>query len=189
MGVDQLADALIEIVKGAIAPVLSRLTALETRAIKAGEPGPKGEPGLQGIPGRDGLPGVPGRPGESGHDGRDGIDGKDGLGFDDLEEEFDGERTIVRRYRSGDRVKEFRHTFPMMIYRGVFQAGTTYERGDVATWAGSTWHAHEPTTAKPGESKAWQLMVKKGADGKSGPAGPEGPRGPKGEIGPQGRSY
>ena len=38
----------------------------------------------------------------------------------------------------------------------------------MATWGGSTFHCNETTTSKPGESKAWTLMVKRGRDGKDG---------------------
>jgi len=56
---------------------------------------------------------------------------------------------------------------PGLTYQGVYQDGKSYDVGDVATWAGSTWHCHTPTTTKPGEgSKDWQLMVKRGRDGK-----------------------
>jgi hypothetical protein len=56
---------------------------------------------------------------------------------------------------------------PGLTYQGVYQDGKTYDPGDVATWAGSTWHCHSATTTKPGDgSKDWQLMVKRGRDGK-----------------------
>jgi hypothetical protein len=59
-------------------------------------------------------------------------------------------------------------TLPVLIYRGIFKEGEEYTRGDVATWAGSTWHCQaEATRAKPGEgSPDWKLMVKRGAAGK-----------------------
>jgi len=31
----------------------------------------------------------------------------------------------------------------------VFKQGTTYERGDMVTWAGSLWHCNTTTTTKP----------------------------------------
>ncbi len=112
---------------------------------------------------------IPGPPGPNGKDGVDGKDGADGLGFDDFEEVIgDDERTITHRYRSGDRVKEFVYKTSTEIYRGVYVEGKTYDRGDVVTWGGSSWHCNETTTSKPGDSKAWQLQVKKGRDGKDG---------------------
>lgn len=57
---------------------------------------------------------------------------------------------------------------PGLRYLGVFVAGKTYDLGDCVTWDGSLWHCHsETTTAKPGDgSKTWQLIVKRGRDGK-----------------------
>jgi len=158
--------------------------------------GVAGRDGLDGKDGRDGLPGVPGRDGEKGLDGangRDGANGADGLGFDDMTEELaDDGRTIIRRYSSGDRVKEFRHTFSVVLDRGVFSAGKSYEPGDAVTWGGSLFIAQKATSAKPGEasdaSRAWRLAVKRGGDGKQGPAGPQGERGAIGPQGPQGRA-
>jgi hypothetical protein len=170
----------------------------------AGTPGLEGAKGLDGVPGRDGpdgkdgrdgQPGVPGRDGAKGldgADGRDGKDGADGLGFDDLTVEYDQERTVTLKFERGDRVQSFRLVLPMMLDRGVFSPGKSYEAGDVVTWGGSLFIAQRATSAKPGEqgeaSRAWRLAVKRGGDGKQGPSGPTGPMGPRGEPGPQGRS-
>lgn len=103
---------------------------------KDGEAGPKGDPGdpgKDGMPGRDGLDvkdlfradgghliavlsdGTTkdlgqfiGKDGDAGKEGDPGKDGADGLGFDHFEAEYDGERTLIHRYRFGDVVKEFR---------------------------------------------------------------------------------
>jgi hypothetical protein len=169
-----MTHAELAVVVKAIAPVLreyvgaltDRVQQIETLA--KGEPGPPGLPGPKGDAGRDGLPGVPGPPGH-GLDGARGIDGQDGLGFDDLAVLHDGERSVTFRFLKNDRIKEFAVTFPMEIYRGVYADGKTYDRGDRVTWAGSEWHANEPTTTKPGDgSKAWTLTVKRGRDGKDG---------------------
>lgn len=157
-----------------------------------GPVGPAGEKGMDGAPGRDGRDGLPGQVGEKGidgKDGRDGIDGKDGLGFDDLQIVHDGERAFTVKFVQGERVKEVgTFVLPVLIYRGVYKAGETYVRGDVTTWGGSLWHCWETTTVKPGEgtSKAWQLCVRKGVDGKAGPAGPQGEKGLRGDPGPMG---
>jgi hypothetical protein len=56
---------------------------------------------------------------------------------------------------------------PGLRFAGVYVEGTSYEHGDLVTWAGSSWHCNDATTSKPGEgSKAWTLMVKRGRDGK-----------------------
>lgn len=115
----------------------------------------------------------------------------DGLGFDDLVVEHDGERTFSIRFVRGDRVKDCgSFVVPAVIYRGVWQDGQTYEKGDAVTFGGSQWIAKDTTTDKPdehvGAGRAWQLAVKKGRDGKPGPQGPNGPQGPRGEKGDRG---
>lgn len=84
----------------------------------------------------------------------------------------DGERRITVRAVAGDRVKDLGTVaFPCEIYRDVWTARTTYERGDCVTWAGSEWHANATTTAKPGDgSPTWTLKVKRGRDGRDAPA-------------------
>lgn len=119
---------------------------------------------------------------------KDGKDGRDGVGWTDMDEvlEDDGRVLVHRYFHEGKVVKEFRHQTSMLIWRGVYQPGATYQRGDTATWAGSLWHCNDTTTAQPGQTKSWTQMTKKGSDGKQGPAGPPGPQGPRGEQGPQG---
>jgi hypothetical protein len=71
---------------------------------------------------------------------------------------------------------------PGLEYRGVFLDGQAYDRGQIVTWAGSTWHANETTGTRPGDgAKAWTLMVKRGRDGKDGKDGGPGPEGPRGK--------
>jgi hypothetical protein len=108
------------------------------------------------------------RDGRDGTDGAPGPAGLDGLGFGDLELLHDGERRITVRAVNGDRVKDLGTVaFPCEIYRDVWSARKTYERGDCVTWAGSEWHCNATTTAKPGDgSAAWTLKVKRGRDGK-----------------------
>lgn len=141
--------------------------------------------GLDGTPGRDGLDGAPGTP------GRDGKDGADGFGFDDMQEAVEDEgRVIVRRYQQAERRKEFRLQTAHTIYRGVFEAGRTYQAGDTVTRGGSQWHCNKATTAIPGQTDDWTLMVKRGSEGAKGPKGDPGPQGPRGEPGPPGpRGY
>lgn len=108
-------------------------------------------------------------PGPAGRDGLNGRDGTDGVGFEDLSAEFDGDRTVSLKFQRGELVKRFPIVLPFLKFQGVFQQGHPYHAGDVVTWAGASWHANEPTTEKPGESKAWTLMVKKGRDGRDVP--------------------
>jgi hypothetical protein len=59
-----------------------------------------------------------------------------------------------------------------MVYRGVFDPNTRYEVGDVVSRGGSAWYAKLPGLGiAPDESSVmgeamWQLMVKRGRDGK-----------------------
>lgn len=180
--VDDVAAVVVQAVTAATAPLLARLAALEAKALTPGPPGapgppggpgPPGERGTDGLPGRDGrdavpVPGPPGIPGEHGADGKDGRDGLDGLGFDDLDVTHDGERTVTVVFRKGDRVKTFPLTFPVRIYRGVYQAEKTYAYQDGTTWAGSEWVCMTAqATGKPGDpASGWILSVKHGRDGK-----------------------
>ena len=47
-----------------------------------------------------------------------------------------------------------------IFYRGVWQAADQYNRGDLATYKGSIWHANESTRNAPGDGRAWSLAVK-----------------------------
>ena len=49
-----------------------------------------------------------------------------------------------------------------VVYMGVWQAAQTYQRGNLATYAGGIWHANQETRDKPGDGKAWTLAVKGG---------------------------
>jgi hypothetical protein len=53
-------------------------------------------------------------------------------------------------------------------YRGVWTSTATYAKDQAVTESGSLWVALGPSTGmKPGSSPgAWQLAVKRGADGK-----------------------
>lgn len=122
---------------------------------------------------------------KDGADGIDGKDGRDGFGFDDLQFEYDGERTVAFVFARGEEVKRFERKLPIPIYRGAFKDGQSYERGDTTTFGGSLWIAHADTSEKPGEgSTIWQLGTKRGRDGKD---GADGARGPEGKAGRPGR--
>lgn len=56
-----------------------------------------------------------------------------------------------------------------LIYCGVFQdSHARYRKGAVVTHAGSAWIALRETQEgeEPGSSRAWQLAIKRGKDGK-----------------------
>lgn len=110
------------------------------------------------VVGRDGAPGAA---------GRDGHDGKDGGRFEDIEIDFDGERTFSLAFvREGERREFGAFVVPAMIYRGVWRAGA-YERGDAVTFGGSLFVAMQATSARPETAgDDWRLAVKRGRDGK-----------------------
>lgn len=132
------------------------------------------------VVGRDGEPGKDGAPGR---DGRDGVDGRDGLGFEDMEAEYDGERTVTVKFAREGIVKTYAWQFPVVIDRGVYKAGQQYEAGDAVTFGGSLWIAQKSTSGKPQDSDDWRLAVKRGRDGKDGAPGDRGPQGPEGKPG------
>jgi hypothetical protein len=155
-----LVDAIETAVRMALAPVVARLRAVETTAADVG-PVRDRIGALETIAAemRQKLD-VPGPAGPAG------PPGVDGLGFDDASVEHDGERLITISWARGDARAERSIKLPAMIYRGVYVQGTTYERGDVVTWAGSLWHANADTTTRPGDgSPHWTLAVKRGRDG------------------------
>jgi len=105
-----------------------------------------------------------------GKDGRDGGDGKDGIpfGVDDLDMTLmeDG-RTLRMSFTKGDTEYAFQIPFPVVIDRGVFADGKSYEEGDGVTWGGSFWIAQRATGSKPDSADSgWRLAVKRGRDGK-----------------------
>jgi Collagen triple helix repeat (20 copies) len=136
---------------------------------KAGIDGRDGRDGIDGKAGADGTAGVDGKDGAPGRDGQPGVPGRegaDGLGFDDLDMEYDGERSFKFILRRGDRVKEFEFAAPILLDRGVWQQGN-YVKADGVTWRGSFWIAQRDTSSKPDDNNSgWRLAVKRGRDGK-----------------------
>lgn len=104
--------------------------------------------------------------------GPPGANGADGLGFDDMSAAFDGERGLVITWTKGGRTKSVPVYLPYPRYQGTWVDGKMYAPGDIVTHAGSAWHCHDATAAKPGDgSPVWQLMVKRGRDGAQGAPG------------------
>jgi hypothetical protein len=58
-----------------------------------------------------------------------------------------------------------------MCYRGVWRAEAVYRKGEWVTRDGSMWHAQQDTTPgdRPGDTPSWQLVVKRGRDGRDAP--------------------
>jgi hypothetical protein len=69
--------------------------------------------------------------------------------------------------RQSDRIRNLESN--KMVYRGTYKFGP-YRRGDVCTWDGSLWWCRVAETSdKPDyNGKDWQLVVKRGRDGKDG---------------------
>jgi hypothetical protein len=136
-------------------PLTKQLAGLSERVavieVKAPTPGPAGVAGTNGL------------------DGKDGKDGADGLGFDDMDVEYDGDRTVLFKFVRGSQTKSWPLVFPFQKYQGVYQQGKAYDMGDTVTWASQLWHCNESTVLAPGDGvKAWQLCVRKGRDGRDG---------------------
>jgi len=105
---------------------------------------------------------------KDGRDGADGKDGRDGLGFDDLTLEHDGERGFCLTFSAGDKRKDFHFSVPVVIDRGFYREGESFDKGDGVTFGGSYWIAQATTRSKPEIGNPdWRLAVKKGRDGKS----------------------
>ncbi len=136
---------------------------------KDGGHGLNGKDGSDGLHGKDGMHGKDGVNGRDGIDGKNGIDGRDGRdgSIERLELEQVDERTMRWKFPDGTYVKGGVFYAPVPVYRDVWEQ-KQYQRGDLVTWAGATWHCNEETLSKPGEGRAWTLCVKKGRDGRDG---------------------
>lgn len=85
----------------------------------------------------------------------------------DLKVMYDGQRTVTLCSKDGTPIEGGVMVFPVTIYRGVYEAGRAYEKGDSVTFRGSTWTARDATSATPGiGATPWQLSTKAGRDGK-----------------------
>lgn len=172
----------------------ARIAELEARELLLPEKGDPGEPGTDGAPGEPGRNGEPGKDGIGLADalidkdgnlvltmtdgrtkslcqvvGRDGQDGAPGAAFtlDDFDMVPLSERAFDFRFTHGGECHSFEVKFDVPLYRGVFKEAGEYERGDMVTWAGSTWHCDEPKGLKPGApDSGWTLAVKAGRAGK-----------------------
>jgi hypothetical protein len=158
-----------------------------------GEPGERGENGADGKDGADGrgvrnllidrdgelvatmddgtvksLGPVIGKDGADGTDGAPGKDGRDGIDLDSFDAIVtDDDRTVELKFVSGETERVASFKWPVMMDRGVYKAGDTYDAGDAVSWGGSVWVAQKQTDAKPDTAESgWRLAVKRGRDGK-----------------------
>ncbi len=75
-------------------------------------------------------------------------------------------------YKDGTPVEGGVLRFPVVLDRGVYQKGRSYEQGDGVTMGGSFWIAQAATSETPGVGPTqWRLSVKAGREGKQGPPG------------------
>lgn len=160
---------------------------------KDGEPGRDGDPGRDGEPGKKGEPGKDGagiadllvdRDGNLiatftdgrmkelgqvvGKDGQPGRDGYDGADLTDVSMEFDGERTVTVKGRTGEVSKRL----PIPLWRGYWTEGVVAESGDILTHNGTAYIAVvDNPKCEPGVGKydhEWKVFTRKGRDGKDG---------------------
>ena len=171
---DDFAGLVVEAIRGALAPALARVKALEAEAAElrtdlreAREASGTAilERALDLATVRERVAVLETRAPVPGPAGRDGVDG---VGFDTLEATLEGDRTLVFTVGTGDRAKAAGSVvLPILVHKGIWREADTYVRGDVATWAGSSWHCKAvDTTAMPGNSPDWVQMVNRGRDGK-----------------------
>lgn len=173
LDVGKMVDAVLDAIERPLAAFSARLKAIEERPLPEkgdkGDPGPPGADGLsvkgdKGEPGRDGRDG---RDAEPGKDGQDGAPGRDGFGFEHLDVVAVDERSFSISFTRDDETKQFVLKFSVPLYRGVYQPGKSYERGDMVSFGGSIFHANDDTADKPEEGGRWTLAVKRGRDGRS----------------------
>lgn len=81
-------------------------------------------------------------------------------GADGIASEEDLEARIEARFR------DLQARTLADLYRGVWKAGESYRRGDTVTWGGSLFLALSNTRAKPESTEDWQLITKRGRDGR-----------------------
>jgi hypothetical protein len=151
-----------------------QISATVERYLKANPParGDKGDPGTDGVGlagfliDRDGILVATTSKGEAVRLGQ--VVGRDGLGFEDVDFEYDGERTVTAKFvRGGAELKRIPWRFPVIIDRGYWKLGFKAEKGDAVTHDGTLWIALRDTGAKPStEAKDdWRIGVRKGRDG------------------------
>ena len=95
-------------------------------------------------------------------------DGRDGVDLTEVGLEFDGERTVTVRGRTGEVSKRL----PIPLWRGYWSQGVAAEKGDILTHNGTAYIAVvdnpkcEPDVGK--YDHEWKVFTRKGRDGKDG---------------------
>ena len=95
-------------------------------------------------------------------------DGRDGVDLTEVGLEFDGERTVTIKGRTGEVSKRL----PIPLWRGYWSEGVVAERGDILTHNGTAYIAIvDNPKCEPGVGKydhEWKVFTRKGRDGKDG---------------------
>jgi len=95
-------------------------------------------------------------------------DGRDGVDLTEVGLEFDGERTVTVKGRTGEVSKRL----PIPLWRGYWSEGVVAERGDILTHNGTAYIAIvDNPKCEPGVGKydhEWKVFTRKGRDGKDG---------------------
>jgi hypothetical protein len=164
----RLAADVLEVLRTALRPVLTRLAAVDTRIadLERRTTDPPTAAALVALAGdvgavRERLAAVEARPALPGPVGDRGADG---IGFADPPLVYDGVRTFTFCFANGVQVVL---TPPLVVYQGVYVAGRPYAPGDVVTAGGNLWHCNQSTQLRPGNDVgAWTLMVRRGKDWK-----------------------
>lgn len=168
---------------------------------KDGSDGLNGQNGSNGMDGKDGEKGIDGKDGRDGEDGvglagavidRDGElvvtttkgaaiklgcivgrDGVDGVGFDDMSAESDADGGVILKFTRGSQVKEYPLHFAIPVYRGYYREGRKSKEGHLLTHEGNLWIAKRANCSKPcfENKEDWELVARKGHDGKDGKNG------------------
>lgn len=149
---------------------------------KQGKPGPRGQTGARGEKGEQGEPGADGAPGA---DIVDAFLEQHLLMF----EKSDGTLISVDVPELRTKAYPFNDDEPpLLFFRGIFQQGVEYRRGDLIRQGSVLYLAEEPTRDLPGAmgSEGWAMVLSAISTGSSGGGGGEGEQGPPGPPGPQG---
>jgi hypothetical protein len=103
-----------------------------------------------------------------GKDGAPGRDGSDGADLTEIGMDFDGERTVTVKGRTGEVTKRL----PIPLWRGYWSENVAAERGDILTHNGTAYIAIvDNPKCEPGVGKydhEWKVFTRKGRDGKDG---------------------
>ena len=104
----------------------------------------------------------------TGKDGSPGQDGRDGADLTEIGMDFDGERTVTIKGRTGEVTKRL----PVPLWRGYWSPGSAAETGDILTHNGTAYIAIvDNPKGEPGVGKydhEWKVFARKGTDGKHG---------------------